>query len=105
MTENTIGDEWILNLGCTFHMTPRRDWLLNFQHIEGGKVLMGNNQSCNVTGLGSVRFKMWDGACKTLDNVRFVPNFRRNLIALGMLDRMEGHISLKKVYLTCLKNP
>jgi len=51
---------------------------------------MGNNQSCNITGIGSVRFKIWDGSYRTLDNVRFVPNLRRNLIFLGMLDSNEG---------------
>ena len=35
------GDEWILDSGCTFHMTPRRDWLINYKPIEGRKVLMG----------------------------------------------------------------
>ena len=51
---------------------------------------MGNNQSCNVIGIWSIRFKMRDGSHRTLDNVRFVPNLRRNLIALGMLDSDGG---------------
>ena len=33
-------DEWILDSSCTFHMTPRREYLMNFKQIEGGKVLM-----------------------------------------------------------------
>ena len=52
------GDESILDSGCTFHMTPRRDWLINYKPIEGGKVLMGNDQSCSVTGSRSIRFKL-----------------------------------------------
>ena len=86
ISELSPGDEWILDSGCTFHMTPRKDWLINFKQIEGGKVLMGNDHSCNVTGSGSVRFKLWDGSHRILDNVRWVPKLRRNLISLGMLD-------------------
>ena len=71
-------------------MKARKDWLLNFQHIEGGKVLMGNNQPYNITGIGLVRFKRWDGTYRTLDNVRYVPNLRKNLISLGMIDSNEG---------------
>ena len=47
---------------------------------------MGNDQSCSVTGSGSIRFNLWDGSHKILDNVRLVPKLRRNLISLGMLD-------------------
>ena len=43
ISELKPGDEWILDSGCTFHMTPRRDWLMNFKKIDGGKVLMGND--------------------------------------------------------------
>ena len=84
-------------------MTPRKDWLLNFQHIEGGKLLMGNNQSCNITGIGSVRFKMWDGLYRTLDNVRFVSNLRRNLISLGMLDSNRGSYKSENGILKVMK--
>ena len=71
-------------------MTPRKDWLLNLQHIKGGKVLIGNNQSYNIARIGSVRFKMWDGTYRTLDNVRCVSNLRRNLISLDMIDSNGG---------------
>ena len=30
-------DQWILDSGCSFHMTPRKDWLLNYSDLEGGK--------------------------------------------------------------------
>ena len=33
-----------------------------------------------------MKFKLWDGSYRILDNVRFVPLLRRNLISLGMLD-------------------
>lgn len=47
---------------------------------------MGNNVSCEVKGIGSVKIKMWDGSVKTLTRVRHIPNLKRNLVSLGMLD-------------------
>jgi len=47
---------------------------------------MGNDQSCTITGIGLVTFKMWDGIYRILENVRLVLELRRNLIFLGMLD-------------------
>ena len=84
-------------------MTPRRDWLFNFKNIEGGKVLMGNNQSYNITGIESIKFKMWDETFRTLDNVRQVPNLRRNLIFLGMLDSSGESYKSEKGILRVMK--
>jgi len=47
---------------------------------------MGNNETCQVTGMGSVSFKMHDGATRILRDVRLVPKLSRNLISLGVLD-------------------
>ena len=74
---------WIVDSGCTFHMTPRKDYLFDFKVINGGNVLMGNDHSCSITGIGSVRFQLWDGTIRTINNVRLVPRLRRNHYHLG----------------------
>ena len=38
-------NEWIMDSGCTYHMTPRKEFFFNFRPLDGGKVLMGNDQS------------------------------------------------------------
>ena len=80
------GDVWILDSGCTYHMCPSRDWFASYQSIDGGVVLMGNNMSCKVVGIGTVRIKMHDGIVRTLKDVRHVPDLKKNLISLGTLD-------------------
>lgn len=35
-----------------------------------------------IAGIGRVKIKMFDGIVKTLDEVRYVPNLKRNLIFL-----------------------
>ncbi|GFZ20315.1 hypothetical protein Acr_28g0010200 [Actinidia rufa] len=51
-----------------------------------GRIWMANNTSSRVVGRGSVRFRMADGRSVTLTEVRHVPNLRKNLISIGMLD-------------------
>jgi len=42
---------WVLDSGCSFHMTPHREWFLNYRDIGGGKVILGNNHECNIKGI------------------------------------------------------
>ena len=35
-------DEWILDSDCSYHICPYRDWLVTYQPIDYGNVLMGN---------------------------------------------------------------
>ena len=85
----SVKTEWILDSGCSFHITPRRDWFTEFKELSGGTVLMGNNQQCQVEGIGSVAIRMYDGMVRIFKNVRYVPNLKRNLISLDVLDE-EG---------------
>ena len=47
-------DEWVLDSGCTFHITQRRELLTEFKEFEGNKVMMGNNTHCKVRGMGKI---------------------------------------------------
>ena len=53
---------------------------------QKGIVLMGNDESDNITCAGTVRIKMFDGIVRMLANVKHVPNLKRNLILLSTLD-------------------
>ena len=75
-----------MDLGCTYHMTPREEFLFNPRKISGGKVLMGNDQMCSITGIGSTKFQLWDGSIRIIENIRLVPELRKNLLSLGMFD-------------------
>ena len=78
---------WIMDSGCSFHMTPNGGWFEDYKEINGGQVLLGNNKPCKVIGIGSVRIKTHDGIERILLDVRHVPELTRNLISLGMLDQ------------------
>ena len=79
--------EWVLDSGCTFHITPDKDVLFDLQEGDGSKVLMANNTQCKVKGIGKIRIINEDGTKVILRDVRYMPEMSRNLISYGMLEK------------------
>ena len=57
-------------------------------------MFLGNNVNCKVVGIGSIRIKIYDSIVRTLSDVRRVPELKKNLISLGMLDS-NGYVLTK----------
>ena len=85
VSTSCFGDAWVLDSACSYHMTLRRDWFTTYRSISG-EVLMGNNMTCKVLGIGIVRIKMYDCIVRILSNVCHVPNLRKNLLSLAIFD-------------------
>ncbi|OMO71892.1 hypothetical protein CCACVL1_18036 [Corchorus capsularis] len=66
---------------------PRKEWFSKLQKCDNS-VYMANNGEEKIKGIGSVKLRLHDGSVKMLGNVRYVPNFTRNLISLGKLDSL-----------------
>ena len=79
-------DYWLLDSGASHHMIPHRNWFSSYETVDGSSVFMGNNASCQTVGIDNVKIKMYDGTIKTLSDVRHVPDLKKNLIYLGVLD-------------------
>lgn len=79
-------DTWILDIGCSFHMTCRKDWLMDFQETSHGNVRMGNDTYSDVKGIGSIKVVNNDGSTILLTEVRYIPGMSKNLISLGTLE-------------------
>ncbi|KAG8486247.1 hypothetical protein CXB51_019546 [Gossypium anomalum] len=86
VNDSKVSEEWILDSGCTFHMSPNRDWFTTYETVSEGVVLMRNNASCKIASVGTIKVKMFDGVFRTLSDVRHVPELKRNLISLSTLD-------------------
>nr|GEX14200.1 hypothetical protein [Tanacetum cinerariifolium] len=82
--------EWIMDSGGSFHMMPRRDFLFDFKEFNGGTVFLDDNRACVIMGIGKMKVQMKDGLSFVLENMRCIPNLKRNLISLGTLNR-EGY--------------
>nr|GEY38921.1 retrovirus-related Pol polyprotein from transposon TNT 1-94 [Tanacetum cinerariifolium] len=50
--------DWIMDSGCSYHMTPKLDILFNFIKCDAGSVHLGDNMECKIRGID-----------KKLDNV------------------------------------
>ena len=77
---------WLLDSGESNHMCIHKQWFKSYKSINDGVVYMDNDVSCNVVGIGSIQIKIFDGTNKILTDVRYVPELRKNLISLGVLD-------------------
>ncbi|KAL8491748.1 hypothetical protein ACS0TY_023372 [Phlomoides rotata] len=51
ISEDRMGDEWVLDSGCSFHICPKDYWFKDLEKMNGGSVLLGNDQSCKVQGV------------------------------------------------------
>ena len=121
-SSNHLTDSWILDSACSYYMTPKKDWFNTYRSVNYGSVLMGNDASCKVAGIGNIKIKMFDGVVRTLGDVRHVPDLNKNLISLGTLDcnrfsykstsgvmkvskgamtMMKGHKLARKIFINC----
>lgn len=91
VSEKNPETKWIMDSGCSWHMTPNRSWFEQFSDQADGLVLLGDNKPCKIEGIGSIRFKFHDGAERILTEVRYVPELKRNLISLGEFDK-RGYV-------------
>ena len=76
-------------------MTLKKDWFNTYKPYNGSMVQMGNDATCPVIGIVTVKIKMFDGVVRVLSNVRHVPDLRKNLISLGVLDDLGYSYSSK----------
>ena len=59
-------DEWILDSACSFHICINKDWFSSYKPVQKGDVVrMGDNNPCDIVGIGSVRIKTDDGMTHT----------------------------------------
>ena len=86
LSNNVLLESWVLDSASSYHMTPKKDWFDTYKPYNGGMVQIGNDATCPVIGISTVKIKMFDGVVRVLSNVRHVPDLRKNLISLGILD-------------------
>lgn len=82
-----LGDfDWLVDSGCTFHMTPHKHLFSTYVAQKHGYVSMANEKKCEVAGLGDICLKFSTGSLFTLKNVRHVPDLCYNLLSCAALE-------------------
>ena len=64
---------------------------------------MGNNMFCKTIGIESIKIRMHNGIVRTLSNIRYVPDLKKNMISLGTLDSNNYKFSAKGEVLRVIK--
>ena len=101
-TERQLTEEWILDSGSSFHMSPNKQIFKTFEKVDIDKVLLGNNLACKVAGIGTIIIT--DGVERDLRNMRYVLELRRNIISLGTVDQSGYNIKAENGELQVTKN-
>ena len=73
--------DWIIDSGCSHHITGDMYEFVKFWNYDGGIVRVGNNVACHTIGIGSITL---DGRTN-IDNVYFVDRLKHNLLSVGQL--------------------
>ena len=77
-------DVWLLDSGCTNHMSPNLEMFRNLDKGCVTKVRAGNGELLEVKGRGVAAIQTISGI-KLLENVLYVPEIEHNLMSVGQL--------------------
>jgi hypothetical protein len=77
---------WLINSGASYHMTPHREWLCEYEKYDGGDVFLGYDSTTKIMGCGRVKLLLKYGRIRTLPRVLHVPKLARSLIFVSKLD-------------------
>ena len=48
-------DRWIIDSGCSHHMTGDKSKFITFTRYDGNSVRFGNNAPCQIKGKGNIK--------------------------------------------------
>lgn len=57
---------WILDSRCSYHMCSNMSVFDTYEEMKGSKILLADETSCEVLGMGIVKIKMQDDVVRSL---------------------------------------
>ncbi|WP_238331130.1 hypothetical protein, partial [Mannheimia haemolytica] len=77
-------DRWIINGGCSHHMTGEKSKFITLNFYDGNSVRFGNDTPCLIKG--NVAIKLLD---KILcDNAYYVEGLNYNLLSVSQMNNL-----------------
>ena len=73
--------DWIIDSGCSHHMTSDMNKFFKFINHDRGVVRVGNNASYHITGIGSITL---DDKIN-IDDVYFVDGLKHKFLSVGQI--------------------
>ncbi|RVX20723.1 Retrovirus-related Pol polyprotein from transposon RE1 [Vitis vinifera] len=84
----STSESWLVDSGCTNHMTNNQDLFRELDRTFISKVRIGNGEYIPVKGKGTVAIESQTGL-KLIYDVLFVPDIDQNLLSVGQLVEKE----------------
>ncbi|KAG6509172.1 hypothetical protein ZIOFF_034563 [Zingiber officinale] len=81
---NVETESWLIDSGCTNHMTNDKELFKDLHPTKITKVRIGNGDYISVKGKGTVAITSCSGT-KLISEVLFVPEIHQNLLSVGQL--------------------
>ncbi|RVW68574.1 Retrovirus-related Pol polyprotein from transposon TNT 1-94 [Vitis vinifera] len=69
LTIDSLLDDWVLDLGASFHTTPHREIIQNYVAGDFGKVYLADGSTLDAVGLGDIRILLPNGSVWLLEKV------------------------------------
>ena len=89
-------ESWILDSGASFHSSPKKELFWNFKSGNFEKVYLADNKDLEIKGKEDVCIKTPAGNQWTLNDVRYIPGLKRNLISISQLNSIGYATKLGK---------
>jgi len=87
MVSSMVGCVWYLDSGASFHMTGDKNLFSTLEEKDLQMCIeMGNDGKYRVLGEGTVVFQRDHGDPLTLTDVNYVPDLKKNLVSVAMLE-------------------
>jgi transposase InsO family protein len=77
-------ENWLIDSGCTNHMTHNKDLFRELSNANSTKVRVGNGNYIAVKGKGTIAISTYSGT-KLISDVLYVPEIDQNLLSVGQL--------------------
>lgn len=83
LVSELFDEVWVPDSGSSFHVTSDKEWFSAYKPGDFGVVYQVDGAPQHIMGMGDIKIKTQDGDELVLQDVRYVPRARRNLISLG----------------------
>ncbi|KAJ8709420.1 hypothetical protein PYW07_009246 [Mythimna separata] len=84
-------DSWILDSGCSSHMTNRKDWITNFSPNVKSEITTANNEKIYSDGVGNVKITIGNDVKKVISDALYVPKVAANLLSVSKM-AADGYV-------------
>jgi hypothetical protein len=80
-SKHAYHEEWLVDSGASFHMTPHREWFFKYERYDGG-----DESKTKIIGQGKFKLNLMDGRIRTLPSVLHIPRLAKILIFVRKMD-------------------